>query len=1365
MGKADPDVIDLKRRLSRLHRLEQPAIVCREGVYLITPRPARDPRPLVEACREGAPSINVVRAALGLTETPVSIDAALLATAQRDLKVIESAPPLRALALSAPNLFRRYGALDAAWIEHKRRLIGALGDLVKAREAPADPGAWLDRALAIAALIHGRDAERAARDAIALVRHRARAERAHARRLLTEILTWLDRDEPPRSRAAVDATHALAAAAKLTGRRRAKAVSHAIKTLFGVHDTRERTSEHASAPDASLPLEALVQAEGERLIAAMEPPKSPHLDERVKRFFALYTLMFSPRPRGGGPLDVAPSSIERGLALLEQAIKRAAGKALTLDEALVVSELPKDVDPALVADLIAGGLAPERVRALVALGKGKDLSAFKGDAGAAASYADWVSRLAPHYEAMGAPLPISPKTFLAHGGARWDDRILLAACLVQRPKSVNERSSAAVIARFDATLALFERRPGEAAELSRALTEVPLGEGRRQFPAFADFLGDDALLDRFVHLTALAGLPVAISQKLRSEFERSASIDRERAFLASLAERTDAQRERLSRIEAGLVERPGPAWTARRLEERIGELYGQAYEKTLDRLLLRVLDEALGIRAATLSPGLRAAIRFYLTLDKNRDLLSLVLRTSSEGKRVKRDLQKNHAWIRAARARFDVDAWLAERSREVMIDGAKHVIAVEQDPVEVLRMGVPFGTCLSLDDGCNAASTVINAADANKQVVYLRDASGDIIARKLLAVAKTDELVGYHLYVAAKSKLSAIEAIFKAFCDDIAASIKLPLADKGEPEQIHEGFWYDDGTEPFGRETKAVSAEESGLVEAYCRSLGLPVPATESPALSREAAALAALASGDPARLRAAFDDEWRGEGVFGEVAYRLVRGIPVRDARALSDDITLLGIAWVKSFGEQGLEAMLKAAAALGEYMASEVAMATVEEQPMSAEVAELLVAAANASTRNGQPFDDHGLEHQVMYALPPYGAHVPPARMLALVDRFDVVLDWVAAKSSGCEDCVKHARLRLVDATEGGYLFSPDPDAVLQVLTRRRASRTARLAALRIAAYYPLDEGPLNLLPHPAPQPSRKSPKALRAIEALRRKDPSLEAEEDLYHALVRQAGGEAQKGIALPKAPEPAPAETAPLPTKVYTLIERSLRGEAVDQHDLSKAYDALTTGNLPMSFWVGLLRRLAVKASLSAHEERAIQHYLTNRTSYGRPELYPDLVVALARHEGLLPSLAAALGQSDESRIVNRLRSIPRAAERAGDAAIGARVTEAMLRAAIRARAIDHTRERDPGHYRRIVRLTLGERAYAPALTIYKETPTAELRAIFIEELRASEALATEEWRSAVEALREWGGNNADVAAAFGWLTALLPAPAQTSADSD
>lgn len=1363
MGKADPDVIDLKRRLSRLHRLEQPAIACREGVYLITPRPARDPRPLVEACREGAPSIQIVRAALGLTETPVSIDAALLATAQRDLKVIESAPPLRALALSAPNIFRRYGALDAAWIEHKRALIAALGELVKAREAPADPGAWLDRVLAIVARIHGDEASSIVRDAIARTRHHARAERAHARRLLTEILTWLDRDDPPRSRAAVEATHALASAAKLTGRRRAKAVSLALKALFGVHDTSERTSEHAGALDASLPLEALVEAEGERLIAAMEPPKSPHLDDRVKRFFALYALMFSPRPRAGGPLDMAPSAIARGLNLLEQAILRAAGKALTIDEALVVSELPKEVDSSLVADLIAGGLATEKVRALIALGRGKDLSAFGGDARAAGSYADWALRLAPHYAAMDAPLPISPKTFLAHGGARWDDRILLAACLVQRPKSVNESSSAAAIARFDATLALFERRPGEAEELSRALTEVPLGEGRKRFPQFAEFLGDDALLDRFVHLSDLAGLPLTISQKLRSDFERSAAIDRERAFLTSLTSPNDAQRARLARIEAGLVERPGPSWTQRRLEERIGELYGLAHERTLDRLLLRVLDEVFGVRAATLTPGLRAAIRFYLTLDKNRDLLNLVLRTSSEGRSVKRDLQKNHAWIRAARARFDVGAWLAERSREVMIDGAKHVIAVEQDPIEVLRMGVPFGTCLSLDDGCNAASTVINAADANKQVVYLRDASGDIIARKLLAVGKTDELLGYHLYIAAKSKGEPIEAIFTAFCDDIAASTKLPLADKGEPEQIHEGFWYDDGTEPFGRATRAASAELIGLVEAYCRSLGLPVPAAESPALNREAAALAALASGDPARMRAALDNEWRGEGVFGKVAYRLVRGIPVRDARALSDDITLLGVAWVTSFAEQGLDAMLKAAAALGEYMASEAAMAAVEEQPMTAEIAELLVVAASASTRNGQPFDDHGLEHQVMYALPAYGAHVPPARMLALHDRFDVVLDWVAAKSSGCDDCVKHARLRLVDMTEEGYLFAPDPEAVLQVLTRRRASRTARLAALRIAAYYPLDEGPLNLLPYPAPQPSRRSPKALRAIEALRRKDPSIEAEEDLYHALVRQAGGEAQKGVALPKAPEPAPAETAPLPAKVYTLIERSLRGEEVDAKELSKAYDALTTGNLPMGFWVGLLRRLAAKASLSAPEEQAIKHYLDHRTSYGRPELYPDLVVALARHEGLLPSLAGAIGRSDESRIVNRLRSIPRAAERAGDAALGERVTEAMLRASISAGAIDHTRERDPAHYRRIVRLTLGEKAYPSALMIYKETPTAELRAIFIEELRASGAPMTYEWRSAVEALRAWGDNNADVAAAFGWLTTALPVSNESNSD--
>ena len=55
--------------------------------------------------------------------------------------------------------------------------------------------------------------------------------------------------------------------------------------------------------------------------------------------------------------------------------------------------------------------------------------------------------------------------------------------------------------------------------------------------------------------------------------------------------------------------------------------------------------------------------------------------------------------------RFDVEAWLAPREKQLLLGGRPHTLSVERDPVEVLRMGIPFDTCLSLTDGFNADFT------------------------------------------------------------------------------------------------------------------------------------------------------------------------------------------------------------------------------------------------------------------------------------------------------------------------------------------------------------------------------------------------------------------------------------------------------------------------------------------------------------------------------------------------------------------------------------------------------------------------------------------------------------------------------------
>ena len=70
----------------------------------------------------------------------------------------------------------------------------------------------------------------------------------------------------------------------------------------------------------------------------------------------------------------------------------------------------------------------------------------------------------------------------------------------------------------------------------------------------------------------------------------------------------------------------------------------------------------------------------------------------------------------------------------------------ERDPLAILKMGSYFDTCLSLEGGFNAASTLINALDVNKQVIYGREADGTVVARKLIGATLHGELAGYRTY-------------------------------------------------------------------------------------------------------------------------------------------------------------------------------------------------------------------------------------------------------------------------------------------------------------------------------------------------------------------------------------------------------------------------------------------------------------------------------------------------------------------------------------------------------------------------------------------------------------------------------------------
>ena len=70
------------------------------------------------------------------------------------------------------------------------------------------------------------------------------------------------------------------------------------------------------------------------------------------------------------------------------------------------------------------------------------------------------------------------------------------------------------------------------------------------------------------------------------------------------------------------------------------------------------------------------------------------------------------------------------------------MIRLEQDPLEVLKMGTYVGSCLGLGGGLtySAAAALL---DVNKQVLYARDEQGTVIARQLVAISDDNQLVPF----------------------------------------------------------------------------------------------------------------------------------------------------------------------------------------------------------------------------------------------------------------------------------------------------------------------------------------------------------------------------------------------------------------------------------------------------------------------------------------------------------------------------------------------------------------------------------------------------------------------------------------------
>lgn len=161
----------------------------------------------------------------------------------------------------------------------------------------------------------------------------------------------------------------------------------------------------------------------------------------------------------------------------------------------------------------------------------------------------------------------------------------------------------------------------------------------------------------------------------------------------------------------------------------------------------------------------------------------------------------NRRWLgRLREGRAGASLWeTGFRLTAVVTPHGPVTLSFESDPEEILRMGTYASSCLGLG-GCNSYSTVAVMLDANKRVIYARDADGRVLARQLAAISHDWELLFFQVYQ--KDANQEMERLFHEFDRRLAARLGLPIHQPGENgrdyrvEPLLCRNWYDDGVVP-----------------------------------------------------------------------------------------------------------------------------------------------------------------------------------------------------------------------------------------------------------------------------------------------------------------------------------------------------------------------------------------------------------------------------------------------------------------------------------------------------------------------------------------------------------------------------------------
>lgn len=163
-----------------------------------------------------------------------------------------------------------------------------------------------------------------------------------------------------------------------------------------------------------------------------------------------------------------------------------------------------------------------------------------------------------------------------------------------------------------------------------------------------------------------------------------------------------------------------------------------------------------------------------------------------------RDAPANARFVASMRARgIDCRPWIdgmAPRYHDT--SHGQIVLALEDDPLEVFRMGAHFQTCLSPNQ-INYFSVFANAADINKRVLYARNERGRVVGRRLLCLSGDGTIVAFSSYC--HDIKYGFDECSAAFARALANAMGTAIVSRGVVPTLVAADWYDDGAVDISR--------------------------------------------------------------------------------------------------------------------------------------------------------------------------------------------------------------------------------------------------------------------------------------------------------------------------------------------------------------------------------------------------------------------------------------------------------------------------------------------------------------------------------------------------------------------------------------